>query len=169
MQSNDDPSSEADSLAAFLSDLMIKDSLLVPTTAKNGHQKPQHELRPSSPPHPLPDLPSGTLRRRNTIIPNDDRDGNNDNDSPLMLHEQRQNQNRRSHHGITLKLSSPSCVRAVLHKESATGSGGGGGGGIPPLPFNTRPNEQSSSTSSSRLTSPLISAWAVSRAVEPPL
>ena len=145
--------SQADSLAAFLSN-WIEES-----TAQTS--APHH--RPFSPPPP-PDIPSGTLRRRNNHISND---GNGNNSaissrvislrtSPRLLHEEEPHLNPQSPNGITFK-SSPSCVHAVLHRESSTGNGGG----MLPLPFAVRRNEQmtqhqppSTSSSSGRLTSP---------------
>ena len=150
--------SQADSLAASLSD-WIEDSTAAQTSA------PHH--RPFSP-HPPPDFPSGTLRRRNNYSYNDG-NGNSISDraissrervislrtSPRLLHEEEPHLNRQSPNGITLK-SSPSCVHAVLHRESFTGNGGG----MLPLPFAVRRNEQttqqpsSTSSSSGRLASP---------------
>eukprot|EP00985_Skeletonema_marinoi_P007817 scaffold3482_cov128-Skeletonema_marinoi.AAC.3 len=127
--------SQADSLAASLSDWI--EATAAQTSA------PHH--RPFSP-HPPPDFPSGTLRRRNNYIYNDG-NGNSSNDraissrervislrtSPRLLHEEEPHLNRQSPNGITLK-SSPSCVHAVLHREY--------GGGLLPLPFAVRRNEQ---------------------------
>ena len=147
--------SQADSLAAFLSD-WIEES-----TAQTS--APHH--RPFSPPQP-PDITSGTLRRRSNHISND---GNGNNrainsrvnslrTSPRLLHEEEPHLNHQSQNGITFK-SSPSCAREVLHRESSTGNGGG----MLPLPFAVRRNEQmtqqppSTSSSSGRLASSHLS------------
>ncbi len=143
---------QADSLAAFLSDWR-EDSALAPTPAaetESDHQTQQ--VRPS-PPLPYlsataPHLSSGgapALRRRNKYIVvatanrNSDHGGTNGdgafdslatNSQPtlsstqlpsLMLHEQGMASN-----------ASPSCARAVLHKEPSARSGGSG---IPSLPL----------------------------------
>lgn len=142
IQRRADSPSEADSYeraTAFLSG-WIEDSLLVPN-AKATHQP--HHHRPFSP--SMPDLPSGTLRRRSTVSNGDNIESLvNSLRTTLMQHQN----HRPSHHGITLDTS-PSCVRAVLHKESS--SRRGGGGGIPPLPFSEGGEEpQQPPTSSSR-------------------
>ena len=146
--------SQADSLAAFLSDWIDEST---------AQMSAPH--RPFSPPPP-PDIPSGTLRRRSTYISNDGNGNSSDGraissrvislrTSPRLLHEEEPHLNRQSPNGITLK-SSPSCVHAVLHRESFTGNGGG----MLPLPFAVRRNEQttqqppSTSSSSGRLASP---------------
>eukprot|EP00985_Skeletonema_marinoi_P017900 scaffold9912_cov145-Skeletonema_marinoi.AAC.3 len=156
--------SQADSLAAFLSD-WIEES-----TAQMS--APHHRPFSFSPPPP-PDFPSGTLRRRSTYISNG---GNSDSSngraissrvislrtSPRLLHEEEPHLNPQSPNGITFK-SSPSCVREeVLNRGSFTV---GNGGGILPLPFAVRRNEQttqqqqppSTSSGSGRLASPSLS------------
>jgi len=152
--------SQAGSLAASLSD-SIEDATAAQRSA------PHH--RPFSP-HPPPDFPSGTLRRRNNYNFNDG-NGNSSNDraissrervislrtSPRLLHEEQPHLNPQYPNGITFK-SSPSCVREVLNRGSFTGNGGG----MLPLPFAVRRNEQttqqqqppSTSSSSGRLASP---------------
>eukprot|EP00984_Skeletonema_dohrnii_P014214 scaffold5953_cov95-Skeletonema_dohrnii-CCMP3373.AAC.3 len=151
---------QADSLAASLSD-WVEDSTATAAQRSAPHHRPFSS-------HPPPGFPSGTLRRRNNYSYNDG-NGNSSNDraissrervislrtSPRLLHEEEPHLNRQSPNGITLK-SSPSCVHAVLHRESFRGNGGG----MLPLPFVVRRNEQatqqppSTSSSSGRLASP---------------
>jgi hypothetical protein len=192
---------QADCLAAFLTTnwMIEEDPLPVPTaneTTAQAHE-PQHHRPPFtfSPKPPPPDLPSGTLQRRNTFSrarANGVGDGSNSSDSgvlddslvnslPLrtlpMLHEheqEHQNMNRlpsQSHHGRTTLQPSPSCARAMLlQKESASGAGGGGSGsGIPhlALPFAVRPkNEQTQTQQQHR---PLFTSSNRSLTSPPPL
>jgi len=156
---------EADWLAAILtaSRMTIDEDfpLLVPPTAdgeKDGtaaaHQPPQNHRPALKLP---PDLPSGTLRRRNTFSSRSTANGgevhNNNNNgcgystlqqTPTMLHElEHQNQNPPASHihgRRTLPLQpSPLCARVVFHQESTSL---GGGRGILPLPFAVRPKNE---------------------------
>ena len=156
--------SEADSYeraTAFLSD-WIEDSLhvpnassaKVPTTAAAHLQHHSHHFHDS-----MPDLPTGSLRRRRSTFTAGDAIGDSPNDgainslvhslrASLVLNNQQQSSNNNNHGppnnsnngrgggpSVTVKIS-PSCVRGL----SSTNGGGGNSGdvvidNIPPLPF----------------------------------
>lgn len=154
-----------ESLAAFLSDWSwSEDSVQAPIMAEAEAAHQTHPRRSLSP-HPsaalpAPDLPSGTLRRRNKYIvvaARSDHDGTNDDgglDSlattqstsssaqlPLLvLHELRfiNHHDAPLHQEMTSNVS-PSCARTVLHKLPSARSGPGGSSGIPRLPIRARP------------------------------
>jgi len=175
--SNDPKPTQADSLAAFLAD-WSEDSVFTPmpeAETETDHQTPPR--RPSSPHHhppAAPDLPSGgTLRRRHSsnivATANNSDDGGTNDDRAINSHATISLQLRRSLSTPSLTMHeqfqmnqdgpSPSCARAVLHKEFSGRSrgGGGGGGDIRPLPFAARPTEQTQQPSSAS-TSSIVSS-----------
>ncbi len=184
--------SQVESLAAFLSD-WSEESVQVPMMAEEKAET-EHQIhlgrlspsphRPAAPPAPGLPLPSGTLRRRSSLMStasgNDEGDvfgsGNGATQPPPALPlpftgQRRYNDNGQNgslQHEATTNMS-PSCARTYLLGERSARAGGGG---IPPPPPpllpDSRPSGHRADTVETRAveTSPISTSTSTSNRAE---